>query len=186
MLRFLSLVMRQSTHCHEPPDTVPDASFYRFNRALGAYSIFPTFSIDNQTSYRPTNEDCLMRIVTTPNFCKVCLEGLWLSLLARVELIDSLDVACVDDGLVLDAHLVPLAHLREEAVEAGEAYRVRWYKDGKELKTFENRTQVKVGKEPGIFEVDVHFATEEVRADEENYLSTRVSLEFDGDCARLT
>lgn len=29
------------------------------------------WSDKNQTSYRPTNEDCLMRIVTTPSFCKV-------------------------------------------------------------------------------------------------------------------
>lgn len=35
-----------------------------------------------------------MRIVTTPNFCSVCIEGLWLSLLRRVNLLDDVTEDC--------------------------------------------------------------------------------------------
>ncbi|KAE9396150.1 hypothetical protein BT96DRAFT_119349 [Gymnopus androsaceus JB14] len=69
-----------------------------FVSAPGYYGVFPTYSTTNSTSYRPTNEDCLMRVVTTPNFCSVCLEGLWHALLGegRVKLIDGLVVVTHD------------------------------------------------------------------------------------------
>ena len=35
-----------------------------------------------------------MRLVTAPGFCNVCLESLWLTLLARVDLIDGMDEVC--------------------------------------------------------------------------------------------
>lgn len=46
----------------------------------------------NTTTYRPTNEGCLMRMVGTSRFCPVCQEGLWGSLLKRVRLIDEVAV----------------------------------------------------------------------------------------------
>ena len=80
-----------------------------------------------------------MRIVTSPNFCKVCLEGLWYSLLRRVDLIDDLEVECSSQaggtGFLRTANLklVPLAQFRADAVTANESYSVTWYKDGKVL-----------------------------------------------------
>ncbi|KAK7689832.1 hypothetical protein QCA50_006471 [Cerrena zonata] len=91
-----------------------------FVREPGYHGIFPTFSETNTTTYRPTNEDCLMRIVTTPNFCKACLEGLWHSLLRRVDLIDDIVTDCeIAPGFpttwkrTLDLKLVPLAQFRD-------------------------------------------------------------------------
>lgn len=46
----------------------------------------------NTTTYRPTNEGCLMRMVGTSRFCSVCQEGLWGSLLEKVRLIDEVVV----------------------------------------------------------------------------------------------
>lgn len=56
--------------------TDADMMMNRFNTTPGVISAFPTFSEDNITSYRPTNEACLMRLVTFPNFCSPCLESL--------------------------------------------------------------------------------------------------------------
>ncbi|TCD65504.1 hypothetical protein EIP91_002552 [Steccherinum ochraceum] len=145
----------------------------------GHYSLFPTFSETNTTSYRPTNEDCLMRIVTTPNFCKVCLEGLWLSLLRRVDFIDSISTSCDQIGVspprfnrVLDLKLVPLGQFRLPAddLEAGnkipaEEYSITWYKDGEVLEEFVNQTHIEVndgdGQGVGLYSVEVKFTTTE-------------------------
>ena len=76
------------------------------------------FDAANHTRYRPTNDDCLMRKVTTPNFCKVCREGLWHALLRRVALIDDLTASCASDATqrVFNVALVPLAQLRDKPV----------------------------------------------------------------------
>lgn len=126
-------------------------------RSPGHYALYPTyvsfasncasthltctlsrFSETNTTSYRPTNEDCLMRIVTTPNFCKACLEGLWLSLLRRVDFIDTVTSSCTQVGVspprfhrVLDLDLVPLGQFRLSGEQVQkESYSIAWKKDG--------------------------------------------------------
>ncbi|OSX57195.1 hypothetical protein POSPLADRAFT_1050237 [Postia placenta MAD-698-R-SB12] len=153
----------------------------------GHYGVFPTFSNKNQTSYRPTNEDCLMRIVTTPNFCKVCLEGLWLSLLRRVDLIDSFRVGCVETTSdtpspapdakkwkrTLEVDLVPLAQFREEGIDGDESYTITWLKDREVLEAFTNKTRVEVDDNElalGSYIVDVQFTTPEVRVDKDHLL----------------
>lgn len=160
----------------------------RFNRTSGVYGVFPTFSIDNTTTYRPTNEDCLMRMVTTANFCSVCLEGLWLSLLERVDLIDGLAAGCATNAAgkptrTLEASLVPLAHLRDDDVGKEEAYIIKWLKNGVELEGFQNQTHIEVGNEEGTFEVVVQFETEEVRLDKAGYLSSHAAVTVTGQCA---
>ncbi|KAI0927498.1 hypothetical protein AcV5_008025 [Taiwanofungus camphoratus] len=160
----------------------------------GHYGVFPTFSEKNETSYRPTNEDCLMRIVTTPNFCKVCLEGLWLSLLRRVDLIDDMHAGCewehpgpdvevdipapLEKGKwkrIIGLDLVPLAQFREEAAGVHESYVITWAKDGQILESFTNKTMVEVDDEIayGTYSVDVSFTTAEVRVDKEGLLQSR-------------
>ncbi|KAF9063286.1 IgA peptidase M64-domain-containing protein [Rhodocollybia butyracea] len=101
-----------------------------FVSAPGYYGVFPTYSDTNLTSYRPTNEDCLMRVVTTPDFCSVCLEGLWHALLARVRLIDSFVVVThdsaptgdetehVEDKVTIEVKLVPLAQFRLDSIQS--------------------------------------------------------------------
>ncbi|KAH8085940.1 IgA peptidase M64-domain-containing protein [Cristinia sonorae] len=157
----------------------------------GHYSLYPTFSETNTTSYRPTNEDCLMRIVTTPDFCKACLEGLWLSLLRRVDFIDSISASCEQIGVspprfnrVLDLSLVPLAQFRlppEDDLQATarvpeESYTIRWFKDGAELEEFEGKTRVEVddkdGQGVGLYTLEVMFKTEEVRIDTDGLLKS--------------
>ncbi|KAJ7109074.1 IgA peptidase M64-domain-containing protein [Mycena crocata] len=138
------------------------------------YSLYPTYSLTNGTTYRPTNEDCLMRIVTTPNFCKACLEGLWLRLLRNVSLIDGMDALCVTDSSTdLVLRLVPLAQFRARAVAGlDESYTVTWSKDGTTISDWTNKTVVDAS--PGSYTVDVKYATSEVRVDPDNLLSARM------------
>ncbi|KAJ7727395.1 IgA peptidase M64-domain-containing protein [Mycena metata] len=140
----------------------------------GHYSLYPTFSFTNETSYRPTNEDCLMRQVTTPNFCKACIEGLWLALLRDVNLIDGIEETCIESSAksALTLHLVPLAQFRTFAVSGlDESYRVTWSKDGVEVPELVNQTQVEVGE--GVYGVEVQYKTSEVRVDKEGLLGAK-------------
>ncbi|KAI0345646.1 hypothetical protein BDW22DRAFT_1324402 [Trametopsis cervina] len=157
----------------------------QFNATPGHYSLYPTFSLSNTTTYRPTNEDCLMRIVTTPNFCNVCIEGLWYSLLKRVDLIDSVGTGCsVKKTPTANLTLVPLAQFRDVPVAPKESWTVTWYKDGKVLDAFANKTVVEFDDAgaAGSYAVAVQYFTEEIRVDAENLTSSRREFTIDQTC----
>jgi len=145
----------------------------------GYYGIYPTYSDTNKTSYRPTSETCLMRVVTSPNFCKVCREGLWLALLRRVNLIDEVNDTCksTDGHLIrsLHAKLVPLADLRQDAETSttSESYRITWKKDGEVLHDFDGKTEIDLEDAAAIgnYTIEVSFSTDEVRVDKEGLLT---------------
>lgn len=58
----------------------------------GTYGAFMTYDTYGSVSYRPTHEQCLMRDMTTPHFCSVDLENMWIRFLDRMSLIDGLAV----------------------------------------------------------------------------------------------
>lgn len=137
-----------------------------------------------------------MRIVTSPNFCKVCIEGLWLSLLRRVDLIDDVKEGCewrskgdsssVEGSWVktLDVELVPLAQFRDDDLQANESYTVRWWKDQTLLKEFTNKTRIEIDDEEAVatYSIGVKFATDEVRVDKEKLLSSAIKYKVTGRC----
>jgi hypothetical protein len=182
----------------------------RFNATPGHYSLYPTsvlcssygiipnrqlfsFSLQNKTTYRPTNEDCLMRQVTTPNFCKVCTEGLWVSLLRRVDLIDDLIVECPQNTdaneikFAVELYLVPLANFRTDSVAPRDSYTIIWTKNGNVLDHFTNNTQLIVGKSDAhaTHAVNVTYTTEEVRMDKDGLLSSYQEIIFPDSCMQL-
>ncbi len=134
-----------------------------------------------------------MRVVTTPDFCKACTEGLWLSLLKRVNLIDNLTESCIrvtsssDWVKSLTIDLVPLAHLRlpdsvvqrEGETINNEAYAITWTKDGVVQDEFTNQTSISIfdSSSLGKYVVSVQFYTDEVRVDKDGLLKS--SLEYD-------
>ncbi|KAJ2919129.1 hypothetical protein MD484_g1282, partial [Candolleomyces efflorescens] len=132
------------------------------------------FSMDNETSYRPTNDDCLMRSVIKPNFCNACMEGLWIELLKRVHLIEGITESCAESGKgspenILKLQLVPLASLRVDgsnlAEEQNENYTILWSKDGKPLPEDTNSTSLHIesAQSIGNYSVQVRFSTDAVR-----------------------
>ncbi|KAF8133900.1 IgA peptidase M64-domain-containing protein [Boletus edulis] len=146
-------------------------SLGEFNASRGYYSLFPTYDQDNGTSYRPTNDDCLMRTVARPNFCNVCREGLWLSLLKRIDLIEGFRMTCLNaNSRVVSVDLVKLAQFREHPVEIAESYAIAWSRNGRILEEFTNLTEVDLGAADATYRVDVTYAVEEVRLDPRGYL----------------
>ncbi len=124
-----------------------------------------------------------MRIVTTPNFCKSCTEGLWHALLHRVDPIDALQPSCTRDASsgapvrTLALSLVPLAHLREQPVDVAESYTITWTKDGAVVGAFANQTTlVDAGDAVGSYAVHVQYATEEVRVDRGGLLTSTAAV----------
>lgn len=113
-----------------------------------------------------------MRSVTYPNFCSPCLESLWLNLLARVDLIDNLDVSFSKSPqtnpsssisiMKAALRLVPFGHLRGSHYEAqtlalpglfeplyvpppdGEYYSITWYRGDKHLQEFEDKLEAEI------------------------------------------
>ncbi|KAI5831700.1 hypothetical protein K523DRAFT_409564 [Schizophyllum commune Tattone D] len=153
-----------------------------FDARPGVYGLFPTFGSDNVTRYRPTNEDCLMRLVTAPGFCNVCLESLWLTLLARVDLIDGVDEVCTTranevqegehaaaghDEHTLSIRLISLGQLRGVDIGVKERYSVNWSKDGVAVDELTDKLTVSVGEDETNWQVNVTYLTEEVRKDED-------------------
>nr|XP_019045817.1 hypothetical protein I302_06208 [Kwoniella bestiolae CBS 10118]OCF24747.1 hypothetical protein I302_06208 [Kwoniella bestiolae CBS 10118] len=56
----------------------------RFNHTLGHVGAYPTFDLKGHMTLRPTNEGCLMRNVTHPQFCSICADGLRRSLEEKI------------------------------------------------------------------------------------------------------
>lgn len=151
---------------------------------------FDRFSEKNETSYRPTDEGCLMRLVTTPNFCSVCIEGLWLEMAKRINLIDSIQTGCALKApghakRFVELKLLSLAQFRDDvsfAEKRSEAYIIEWSKDGQVLPDFTNQTIIDMENTTGNFSVQVRFVTDEVRLDDKGYLTAKASIEVKGNC----
>ncbi|KAH6908880.1 IgA peptidase M64-domain-containing protein [Coprinopsis sp. MPI-PUGE-AT-0042] len=138
-----------------------------FNDSPGYVGFYPTFSSSNQTSYRATNENCLMRNMTHPTFCSICKERLWLVLFAGLNVTESVAESCSAEGKkVLEVKLLPFAQFRETPI-AGEVYTVVWKWDGQVLSDFANLTQVEITSQvTGTYTVEAQFHTDEVRTEE--------------------
>jgi hypothetical protein len=129
-----------------------------------------------------------MRSVVKPNFCKVCLEELWLSLLRRIDLIEDLRLTCSGPDIkIVEVDLVKLAQFREQPIKSAESYAIKWLRDGQVLEKFTNRTKVELESTTGTYRVDVAYAIDEVRLDPKGYL--RASRTFDvadgSSCAQM-
>lgn len=109
-------------------------NFHFDNNWIGA---FPTFNDKGIKTYRPTNEGCLMRNMTRNSFCSVCVEGLWKSLLNKINLIDEITQISPE---CLKVNVIPLAHLRNaKSLITGETYTFNWEKKtGNSFNTFTN------------------------------------------------
>ena len=111
-----------------------------------------------------------MRAVATPNFCKVCIETLWLNLLRELSFVDSIHESC--EGTqgsplkVISLDLLPLANLRKKPLSnLSESYTITWKKHDQVLNNFANMTKIALedAHSAGEYTIYVKFSTEEVR-----------------------
>jgi hypothetical protein len=127
-----------------------------------------------------------MRVVTSTSFCSVCLEGLWLSLLKRVSLIDYISVTLPTGDITLEAPavlqltLVPFGELRKPIPEPlTEFYTIVWEKDGVPLPQFSNSTRIVVTENVhGTWRVIVQLHTVEVKVDVDRLLESRTEVQI--------
>lgn len=124
-----------------------------------------------------------MRITNEPNFCSVCIEGLWMSLLSRVDLIEDSTSTCIYDAPTgewtreLSVELVDLT-------DRGE-YITSWSKDGLPLPEWTNATRIEVQDDAlGEYSVGIRFVTEEIRADPHGYTTGSSDFTFEHHCGR--
>ena len=132
-----------------------------------------------------------MRQVVYPNLCPVCIEGLWLHLLKRVDLIDDISVTCPsapNQPISVGVELPSLAHLRkpeEKHLGTEESYAILWKHDGVVVDPWTNSTIVEIrpGDAGGHWEVVVEFYTLEVRKDKRGYLLGQRNFTLAGVCS---
>jgi hypothetical protein len=110
---------------------------------------------------------CLMRSMYSVDFCDACIEGLWMSLLGPLSLIDNVTQVAQPDGATnVTLELLPLAQFRDVPNDR-ESYTIFWYGADEEevLEEWTNQTTALFG--PGIaeFGVEVKFSTTQIRID---------------------
>ncbi|RYP92812.1 hypothetical protein DL770_001092 [Monosporascus sp. CRB-9-2] len=146
------------------------------------YGLYPTFSATNRTTYRPTNNLCLMRDTYSPDFCSACIEGLWLSLLGPLFLIENVTQAARPDGSTnVTVDLLPLAEFRQVPNGHDEAYTILWYGADEDvvLEEWTNSTSALIGPDVTEFGVEVRFWTEQVRVDSAGVLVQKERFEVE-------
>eukprot|EP00026_Physarum_polycephalum_P006276 Phypoly_transcript_06318.p1 GENE.Phypoly_transcript_06318~~Phypoly_transcript_06318.p1 ORF type:complete len:311 (+),score=22.42 Phypoly_transcript_06318:833-1765(+) len=144
-------------------------TFHFENSYVGAY---PTWSSSGRVTYRPTNELCLMRNMTSSVFCPICQEAIWIQFFKRMSLIDNVTLTTSGSNTQVNLGLVQLAELRPIPVK-GEAYSVNWFRNNVEDVTLRNITQWTrpTTIAAGNWRVSAKFITPEVRSDPNNLLT---------------
>jgi hypothetical protein len=125
-------------------------------------SAYPTFDYLGRKTFRPTNAGCLMRNMTHAGFCSVCKEGMWHQFMARISLIDSLQVT-TDRTAILET--LRLGNQREAGNEVeGEQLQIRWYHAGVDQIQYHDLLTIP-NIAPGAWRVVVRLVTPEVHED---------------------
>ncbi|KAI9291228.1 hypothetical protein K502DRAFT_358226 [Neoconidiobolus thromboides FSU 785] len=104
-----------------------------------------------------------MRNMTSPSFCSVCKEGIWLKFLQRVSLIDTLTYNV--NEVVLKT--LKLGQYREKFTIPGEKITINWYYNDVLVDAFQNRDKL-VGPGFGKWKVTVKLDSPEIKSDPDN------------------
>ncbi|KAK9764795.1 hypothetical protein K7432_007412 [Basidiobolus ranarum] len=161
------------------------------NRYINAY---PTYDIRGVKHYRPTNEFCLMRNMSSEDFCAPCQEGLWQRFLSRISFIDELKVEPIYPSAnygkpkrtQFTLTPIKLAQFREHKIK-GEKYILNWYKNGRLIKRLKNKFNfsLKSKKALGTWTAELTFRTKEVRKDTDGLLTSNKTIEVTQDATFL-
>ncbi|KXN73686.1 hypothetical protein CONCODRAFT_3372 [Conidiobolus coronatus NRRL 28638] len=142
-----------------------------FRDSNSHYSAYPVWDVDRVKRLRPTKDYCLMRNITSANFCNVCKEGMWYSFLSKITLIDDVKVK----NHIATVSPVKLGKLRPQNQRIkGENLKIRWYRDGVHHWFYNDLLQVPVYS--GNWNVTVQLETPEVRSDPKNLLTSTKSF----------
>ena len=139
-----------------------------------------------------------MRIVTTPDFCSPCKEGLWLSLFTSISHLEGFAGECheADDSIdepymTIDMTLLPMGQFRvgDGNPPEGEFYSIAWTRNEVPWPEFANMTGVIVRDsessetETLFITMDIELHTKEVRSDPDGLLKAGFYFATQGKCA---
>jgi len=153
-----------------------DTEYQWSNNYIGAY---PTHRLGNALAgYRPANEACLMRNMSSVSFCAVCQENNWHEFFARISLFDDVTVQTSGSNVIVTAHVIPLAQLREGGSLPGELYVVTWRQNGVIRSDLANRFTFteSLTSARGNWVVTATYQTTEVRSDPNGLLTDSESF----------
>ena len=137
---------------------------------FGKVGAFPTWDIRGSKSYRPTNDFCIMRNMTSPRFCPVCVEGMHLNFLQKIRLIDGVDIKCVGKFGLASVKAIPYGQFNKTR-QRNSHYDIKWTVDGRELVQFRDQI-IATNLTSGSYEVALELNTPHVRVDTK-YLSDK-------------
>jgi len=147
-----------------------------FNTKPGYVGAYPTWDRFGSKSFRPTNDQCLMRQMESTVFCSVCRQGMWQQFFSRMGLIDDVEVSGEGEQVTVQLKAVPLAHLRETPLPGlTESYTVAWFKNGDPQPQYAGK-YIFSGSEAelaGTWAVELSYTTSEVRSDPNKLLHDR-------------
>jgi len=119
--------------------------------------------------YRPTNEYCLMRNMTSPSFCDVCIENNWLQFFRTVNLIDNITATCTATTATVTLNAIPLGSMRQRPLRNGlqELYELKWYINNQEAPALEDTYEWSVQRSTavGTWRAELRFITPQIRQD---------------------
>lgn len=139
--------------------------YHEDNAFVGA---FPLFDEDLRVDgYRSTHEDCLMRDMTSHHFCKICQQNNWHEFLGKVSLIDDVVATRGAAGVEVTVKMLAL-----------DALDIKWLKAGREIVALRGKSSwsLPATEAAGDWEVQVAFATPEVRQDPSALLKDKRAL----------
>jgi len=165
----------------------PEPQFHWDNDHVSAYRVWRQGN--TLAGYRPTNEGCLMRNMSSPKFCDPCLETMWLQFFAQVSAIDNITVSCNAQSASVTLNVIPLAQFREPAVRAkfeDETYTLTWFRNNVADPSLDDTYTWSRSRaaSAGLWEARLVFSTSQVRYDPNNLLSFiyRVTIPASGTC----
>ncbi|KAJ3330249.1 hypothetical protein HDU91_003638, partial [Kappamyces sp. JEL0680] len=128
---------------------------------------FPVWDWVGGKTFRPMNDFCLMRNMSSSSFCPICIEGLWLNLLKRLSFIDGIRQDCSGSKPKVHLDVLPLAQFRPDAHRFNETYIVSWYRDGTQMAKYDNQFDIKLPSSATdhSWSVRVQFLSSEIRAE---------------------
>ncbi|KAK9708402.1 hypothetical protein K7432_009661 [Basidiobolus ranarum] len=151
-----------------------EPDFHWDNQYINAY---PTWSDTKRKTYRPTNEFCLMRNMTSDSFCSVCKEGMWQQFLSKITLIDSLTATPSGSNVNFKLSPIPLAQFRKQPL-SGEKYSVTWSQGGQVKAELNDKFEFSLPatSAKGQWSATLKLTTLEVRKDTKNLLTASKAI----------
>lgn len=115
----------------------------------------------------------------SPDFCDACIEGLWISLMTPLALVDKVTKTAGQQGTTnVTLDLLPLAQFRDKP-RSTESYSIRWLgANGSVLNEWTNKTSALISRSVGKVDVDIQFSTTQVRVDSAKVLQHRETIQL--------